>query len=82
MYKIIFDLIAERFLRKLDGTERKRINKKFRELEKNPRMGKPLTGNFAGLFSLRIGKYRAIYKVYDGELLVMVIDIGHRKNIY
>jgi len=34
------------------------------------------------LFAYRVGDYRIIYRVYQDELLVMVIDIAHRKDVY
>ena len=56
--------------------------KKFNELEKNPELGKPLTANLAGLWSLRFGDYRAIYQIKQSELIILVLKLGHRKNIY
>ncbi len=34
------------------------------------------------LFRIRVGVYRIVYEVHEGELLVLVVKIGHRKNIY
>lgn len=71
------------FLNKLKNKEDKnRIEKKLKELRDNPELGKPLIGKLAGLWSLRFGKFRALYQIRRGELLVLVLDIGHRKNIY
>jgi mRNA interferase RelE/StbE len=82
MYDVIFQEPAKRFIRKLDGYEKNRIISKIEELKENPKLGKPLTAGLAGYWSLRIGKYRAIYFVKDRELVIVVLDIGHRKNIY
>ena len=83
MYELRLEKPAKRFLKKLkDNEDKKRIIKKFRELEKNPELGKPLTGKLAGLWSLRIGNYRAIYQIRKSELLIIVLKIGYRKNIY
>ncbi|MFA4887878.1 MAG: type II toxin-antitoxin system RelE/ParE family toxin [Candidatus Nanoarchaeia archaeon] len=81
-YEVILMREAERFLKKCDKSIRDRILDKFEGLRINPRLGKPLTANLAGLLSLRIGDYRAIYQIKDTELLVMVIRVGHRKDIY
>lgn len=55
---------------KLDGLE-------------NPRsIGKDLVGQYKGLWRYRIGAYRVICDIRDDELIVLAIDIGHRKNIY
>ncbi|MFZ2727376.1 MAG: type II toxin-antitoxin system RelE/ParE family toxin [Methylococcaceae bacterium] len=49
----------------------------------NPRqMGKALTGNFKGLWRYRIGDYRVICEIIDNELIIVAIEIGHRKDIY
>jgi mRNA interferase RelE/StbE len=36
----------------------------------------------AGLLRIRVGSYRVVYAVSDRELIVLVIDIGHRREIY
>ncbi len=82
MYKIILEKLPKKFLDKLDDFNAKNIIKKLRELEKNPKLGKPLIGNLSGLWKLRIGKYRVIYKIVEDKLLIFILDIGHRKNIY
>ena len=82
MYKIILEKKPEKFFRKLERKEQERIAKKFNELEKNPELGKPLTANLAGLWSLRFGDYRAIYQIKHNELLILILKLGHRKNIY
>jgi len=82
MYRIIFKSPAEKFLRKLDNSIQQRVIGKLKKLKENPRLGKPLTATLAGLWSLRIDKYRAIYKVIENKLIIMVLDISHRKDIY
>lgn len=82
MYKIILEKKPADFFRKLERKEQERIAKKFSELGNNPELGKPLTANLAGLWSLRIGDYRAIYEIKHNELIVLVLKLGHRKNIY
>ena len=82
MYKIILEKKPENFFRKLERKEQERVAKKFNELEKNPELGKPLTANLAGLWSLLIGDYRAIYQIKQNELIILVLKLGHRKNIY
>jgi len=48
----------------------------------NPAAGGVLKGEFAGLRRLRVGDYRIVYEVNDGELLVLVIRIGYRLGVY
>ena len=51
-------------------------------LAESPHAGGVLKGEFAGLRRLRIANYRIIYEVITGELVVLVIRIGHRKEVY
>ena len=52
------------------------------ELGRDPFQGKPLKGELKGRFSYRVGSYRIVYLVRAHQLLVIVIDIGHRRDIY
>ena len=70
------------FIKKCDKAVRSRIIKSLRKLENEPESGKPLTSILTGLWSLRIGDYRVIYQIKNSELIVVVIKIGHRKNVY
>jgi len=82
MYIIILEKEAEKFLGKIDKTIAERITKKIHELKNNPELGKPLVGRLSGLWSLRIGDYRAVYQIRKSELVVLVLKIGHRKDVY
>ena len=82
MYQIIIEKPAEKFLKKLDKSVQKRIIGRIKELQLNPRTGLPLIGNLSGLWKLRIGDYRVIYQIKNEELVILVLKIGHRKNIY
>lgn len=49
----------------------------------NPRnTGKALQSNLSGLWRYRVGDYRLLCKIEDGELIVLVIEIGHRREVY
>jgi len=82
MYKVFLEKPAKKFLDKLDDFNAKIITKKLRKLGENSKLGEQLIGNLSGLWKLRIGKYRAIYKIVEDKLLILVLDLGHRKNIY
>jgi|CXWL01.1.fsa_nt_gi mRNA interferase RelE/StbE len=71
-------------LRALGKTERDRIVKKIEShLVKDPlNLGKPLSGNLASLYRYRIGDYRVIYQIFRDELIVMVVRVGHRRDVY
>jgi mRNA interferase RelE/StbE len=82
MYDIQFEQKASKSFNKLERQAQLQIGKKIEQLKTNPHIGKPLIGNLSGYWKLRIGKYRAIYQRYEGKLIIIVLDIGHRKNIY
>ncbi|PYU77198.1 MAG: type II toxin-antitoxin system mRNA interferase toxin, RelE/StbE family [Acidobacteria bacterium] len=78
---------AERELDKLDAQPRKRILKFLHErvakLEDPRSIGEALHGSPLGEFwKYRVGDYRLICKIEDDRLLVLVLRIGHRKEIY
>ncbi len=81
-FEIVFTKESEDFIKKCDKAVRDRILGSLRRLENDPEIGKPLTSIMAGLWSLKIGDYRAIYQIKNNELIVVVIKIGHRKNVY
>lgn len=85
-YKLFFNKKVLKTLKKLDANDRKII---IKWLEKNidnslePRQfGKALKGNLRDYWRYRIGKYRVIVSINDDELIVLTIDVGHRKDIY
>jgi mRNA interferase RelE/StbE len=73
---------AQKRLAKVDDPIRRRIIDRIRALADDPRPAgcKKLSGRPA--WRLRIGTYRVIYEVHDQKLLVLVVDVGHRREIY
>jgi len=50
---------------------------------KNPRhFGEPLKANLSGLWRYRVGDYRVICRIEDDRVVVLVLNIGHRRNVY
>jgi len=80
MYTLIFDKQFKKDLKKLDKPVRERILNKVYQLEKYPELGKHLIG--IDLWSLRIGKYRVLYRIIKGELQILVLTVEHRKIVY
>ncbi len=78
--------IAQRQIKKLDFSIQKRILDWLSErIEgcKNPRhFGEPLKGEHFGFWRYRIGDFRIICDIQDDILLVLVLTIGHRRQIY
>lgn len=49
----------------------------------NPRaLGKGLTANRSGQWRYRIGDYRLITEIYDEKIVILVLNVGHRRDIY
>ena len=73
-------------LGKLDTQTRNRIWRFLRRWlaeTDNPReRGKALTGNHAGLWRYRIGDYRLVCQLQDARLVVLVVEMGHRSDVY
>lgn len=86
MYDLIYDKKYLKSLRKLDIQAQKIITNWVENNLLNcedPRFsGKPLTGNFKGVWRYRIGSYRLLAKIYDDKLIIFAIDVGHRRDIY
>jgi mRNA interferase RelE/StbE len=70
------------FLMKSQPAMGRRVAQIIDLLAKDPEEGIPLRGDLKGLFKYRVGTYRIIYKVERKILLITVIDIGHRKEVY
>jgi mRNA interferase RelE/StbE len=83
MYKVE---IENRCLKELKRLDREAVQKAFRIIEdqitKDPYNAKALSGSFKGFYSYRFGNYRIVYEIFDNTLTVIVLRIGHRKNVY
>ncbi len=84
-YTVVLQEDAEKFYKKLAKRDRplyERISNALHGLEREPYLGKPLHGDLKGQYSYRVGSYRIIYMIKSDVLLVIIIDIGHRREIY
>ena len=77
---------ARKQLKKLGHTAQIEIisylEKRLQGKENPRRLGKPLVGDLAGLWRYRVGSYRIICKIEDEKLIVLLVAVGDRKNIY
>jgi mRNA interferase RelE/StbE len=77
---------AEKQIKKLDRKAQQSIITFLRERVQpstNPRQwGKPLHGDKGGLWRYRVGDYRLICDIQDEKITVVVLRVGHRKDIY
>jgi mRNA interferase RelE/StbE len=81
-YSITIKQSAVKALGKVAREDRLRIISAIDLLKTNPAAGGVLKGEFSGLRRIRIGNYRVVYEVQDEKLVVLVIRIGHRREVY
>ena len=84
-YRIEISNEAERVLRRMRLVEpelHRRVSQALDDLGRDPSQGNRLKGALSGRYSYRVGSYRILYVVRHHALLVLVIDIGHRRDIY
>ena len=82
-YRIDIAATAVRQLRRLDRTAQRRVQAAIELLADNPRPkgAKKLVGG-DGEWRVRTGDYRIVYEIFDNKLLVLVVAVGHRRDIY
>jgi len=81
MYSIDFSIKAEKQFSKLNQKLKERIVKSLERIRIKPQSHiKKLVG--VPFFSLRVGDYRVILDVNEGKLIILVIEMGYRKNVY
>lgn len=82
-YRVEVAPAALRQLRKLDPSARRRVQAAIELLADQPRPGgaKKLVGG-EGEWRVRTGDYRIVYEVHDNVLVVLVVAVGHRRDIH
>ncbi len=60
----------------------KRMVQVLDDLQHDPFEGQALKGQLKGRYSYRVGTYRIAYSIFRHQLIVVVIDVGHRRDIY
>jgi len=76
---------ARKQLRKIDIRQADRITRAMTDVARldDPRQrGHALVGDYAGHWRYRIGDYRVIAKIEDGRMVIVVIAVGHRREVY
>ena len=76
---------AEKALKRLDHSVRKRVVDKLQEIQgsDDPRdFLKPMRGPLTGMFRLRVGDYRVIIDIQDERCVILALDVGHRSTVY
>ena len=82
-YQIEISARAAKQLKKLSSEIRERINHKILELAENPRpSGVVKLENTDNKYRIRVGNYRVLYEIEDYVLIVKVVRVGHRRDVY
>ena len=82
-YSIAFAAAAKRQFDKLPRPAQRQLGEVIAQLAENPRpSGVVKLASEDGLYRVRAGDYRAIYRIEDYRLLLLVIKVGHRRDIY
>ena len=82
---LVYTEKALKQLKKLDKSVSIRILSYLDEVAKlkDPReRGKSLVGNLTGFWRYRIGDYRILCRISDEKLVIFVVEIGHRREVY
>ena len=83
MYKVQLAHASEKFIRKQNKSLQRKLITVLRKLAENPRIpsAKKLKG-LDELYRVRVGSYRIVYCIEDDKLIVLVVRIAHRKDVY
>jgi mRNA interferase RelE/StbE len=82
-YKLEISATAERQLRKLPARDARRVVEAIEALATDPRpSGCRKLGGYEDVFRVRVGTYRVLYSVDDKRIIVIVLKIGHRRDVY
>ena len=85
MYKAVLTRSAEGVLRKVFRSDRQlywRLIRVLESLKSDPYQGKVLKGRLRGKYCVRVGTHRIIYEISKGKLVIYVLVIGHRRQVY
>ena len=85
-YKVEYTLRAVKQLKKLDKNIQKLIyawiDKNLKNCENPRHHGKALVQNRSGQWRYRVGDYRLIAEINDEKIIILIINIGHRRDVY
>ena len=73
---------AARSIHRLDPQIRRRIQAALEVLSQEPERGKPLQLTLKGLRSWRTGDFRIVYRLLVEEIEILIIAVGHRRDVY
>ena len=83
-YKIEFSHLSQKSLKKLPTEDSRKILRKIEALESDPfpaNRCKKIQGE-ENLYRIRSGDYRILYRVIESNVIILILNVGHRKDIY
>lgn len=81
-YHVDLSRRAAKALDALEKTPRRRVMAVIDQLATEPRPSGCVKLSGRSQWRVRVGDYRVLYEIHDDALLVLVIEVGHRRNIY
>ena len=81
-WTLVYTSSAGRAIRRLDPGIRRRVLAALQKLQAEPERGKPLQLTLKGLRSWRTGDYRIVYRVIETRIEILVVALGHRRDVY
>jgi mRNA interferase RelE/StbE len=81
-YRIDYDIDLDKSLAKIPKRDARLIKEKIESLADNPRPNGSIKLSGMELYRIRYGNYRVIYKIFDDRLIVVILDVNGRKDIY
>jgi len=82
MFELLYTKEAKKQINQLDKKLKVRFKQTLAKLASNPKLGKTLTAELKGKFSYRVGDYCVIYCIFYKDRKIVVLTIGHRREIY
>jgi mRNA interferase RelE/StbE len=81
-YRVLYSQSCQNQIRSLHPEIKPIIKSRIQKLKENPYLGKALERELSGYYSLRMKKFRVIYRIDHHNHIVQIHHIGHRKDIY
>ncbi|OGH07780.1 MAG: hypothetical protein A2W22_01020 [Candidatus Levybacteria bacterium RBG_16_35_11] len=79
---VVLSRDCQKQYKRFPKVEQGKLLKKLRVLEKNPYLGKKLTGELKGIYSLRAWPYRILYEINEKQKRIEIHKIAHRQGAY
>ena len=82
-YTVIISRASRKVIDRLDGDMHSRIIRKLEMLEDNPRtVGVEKLSGTDNLYRVRVGDWRVVYMIQDRNLIILVLKVAHRREVY